>query len=109
MCGSCHMIMYALCVNILAQRARLWVTPGRGCFAVERVKSEIRIPACQRLREHSPYVQAPACQRHLQRAGQMLAPLAMAGRSKSETNLKFECSNAQNNQENIHFITVNLF
>jgi len=59
-------------VNILAQRARLWVTPGRGCFTVERVKSEIRI-------------------------------------SKSETNLKFECSNAQNNQENIHFITVNLF
>jgi len=59
-------------VNILAQRARLWVTPVRGCFTVERVKSEIRI-------------------------------------SKSETNLKFECSNAQNNQENIHFITVNLF
>jgi hypothetical protein len=79
------------------------------------LKFKIRIPACQRLREHSPYVLAPACQRHLQRAGQMLAPLAMAGRSKSpdsgtgETNLKFECSNAQNNQENIHFITVNLF
>ncbi len=90
------MIMYALCVNILAQRARLWVTPGRGCFTVERVKSEIRIPACQRLREHSPYVQAS---------------LAMAGRSKSETSriLRDECSNAQNNQENIHFITVNLF
>jgi len=52
-------------VNILAQRVRLWVTPGRGCFTVERVKSE--------------------------------------------TNLKFECSNAKNNQENIHFITVNLF
>jgi hypothetical protein len=53
-------------------RARLWVTPGRRYFTVERVKSEIRI-------------------------------------SKSETNLKFECSNAQNNQESIHFITVNLF
>jgi len=52
-------------VNILAQRVRLWVTLGRGCFTVEWVKSE--------------------------------------------TNLKFECSNAQNNQENIHFITVNLF
>jgi len=59
-------------VNILAQRVRLWITPGRGCSTVERVKSEIRI-------------------------------------SKSETNLKFECSNAKNNQENIHFITVYLF
>jgi len=48
-----------------AQRVRLWVTPGRGCFTVERVKSE--------------------------------------------TNLKFEYSNAKNNQENIHFITVYLF
>jgi len=47
-------------VNILAQRVRLWVTPGRRCFTIERVKSEIRI-------------------------------------SKSETNLKFECSNVKNN------------
>ncbi len=29
--------------------------------------------------------------------------------SKSETNPKFECSNAQNNQESIHCLTVNLF
>ena len=30
-------------VNILAQRTRLWVTPVRGWFTVEPVKSEIRI------------------------------------------------------------------
>ncbi len=65
-------------VNILAQRVRLWVTPGRGCFTVERVKSEMVRPA------HHP-------------------------EKSRRTNLKFECSNAQNNQENIHFITVNLF
>jgi len=59
-------------VNILVQRARLWVTPGRGYFTVERVKSEIRI-------------------------------------SKSETNIKFERSNEQNNYENIHTRTVNIF
>ncbi len=59
-------------VNILVHRVRLWVTPGRGYFTVERIKSEIRI-------------------------------------SKSETNLKFECSNAQNKKESIRCITVNLF
>jgi len=37
-------------------------------------KFEIRIPACQRLRQHSAYVPAS---------------LAMAGRSKSETNFQF--------------------
>jgi hypothetical protein len=30
-------------VNILTQRARLWVTPVRGYFAVEWIKHEIRI------------------------------------------------------------------
>jgi len=38
-------------------------------------------PACQRQKQHSAYVPAPACQRQVHRAGQMLAYLAMAGRS----------------------------
>ena len=59
-------------VNILTQRTRLWVTPVRGWFTVEPVKSEIRI-------------------------------------SKSETNIKFECSNDQNKKDNIHCITLDLF
>jgi hypothetical protein len=66
-------------------------------------KSEIRIPACQRLRQHSAYVPTPACLRQVHRAGQMLAFLAMAGRSlsmagrsKHETNSNDRNINNQN-------------
>ena len=45
------------------------------------------IPACQRLRQHSAYVPAPACRRQVRWAGQMLAYLAMAGRSTKGRNL----------------------
>ncbi len=33
-------------VNILAERAGLWITPVRGYFKIERIKSEIRILKC---------------------------------------------------------------
>ncbi len=71
-----------------------------------RRKPQIRIPACQRLRQHSAYVPAPACQRHGRRTSAMPAHTAMAGRSlamagrskfvlfsrrKPQTNSKFKC------------------
>jgi len=37
-------VFFVVKVNILVQRARLWVTPGRGCVTVERVKSARSIP-----------------------------------------------------------------
>jgi len=70
---------------------------GKSVLSSSR-QAQIRIPACQRLRQHSAYVPAPACHRHVWHASYMLASLAMAGRSlamagrsKLETN-----SNDQN-------------